>query len=119
MPGIVPGPEITEELLAFCTQHLARQKCPRSIDFESELAAAADRQALQTVAARSLLARPQDAHHLANSAAGSADSRSEVRISAARPENKKSPDIWRAGARTSAEGKRAEREEPSRPLLSS
>jgi len=37
MPGIAPGPEITEELLAFCTQHLTRQKCPRSIDFENEL----------------------------------------------------------------------------------
>ena len=37
LPGIAPGPEITEELLAFCTQHLARQKCPRSIDFEDEL----------------------------------------------------------------------------------
>jgi long-chain acyl-CoA synthetase len=37
MPGIAPGAEITEELLAFCAQHLARQKCPRSIDFEAEL----------------------------------------------------------------------------------
>ena len=37
MPGIAPGPQITEELLAFCAAHLARQKCPRSIDFEVEL----------------------------------------------------------------------------------
>jgi long-chain acyl-CoA synthetase len=37
MPGVVPGPEITEELIAFCSEHLARQKCPRSIDFEAEL----------------------------------------------------------------------------------
>ena len=37
MPGIEPGPEITEELLKFCAEHLARQKCPRSIDFETEL----------------------------------------------------------------------------------
>ncbi len=37
MPGVEPGPEITSELLAFCAQHLARQKCPRSIDFEAEL----------------------------------------------------------------------------------
>jgi long-chain acyl-CoA synthetase len=37
MPGVAPGPEITEELLAFCAQHLSQQKCPRSIDFESEL----------------------------------------------------------------------------------
>jgi long-chain acyl-CoA synthetase len=37
MPGIAPGPEIAAELMAFCVEHLARQKCPRSIDFESEL----------------------------------------------------------------------------------
>jgi long-chain acyl-CoA synthetase len=37
MPGIKPGPQITEELMTFCSQHLARQKCPRSIDFEAEL----------------------------------------------------------------------------------
>jgi long-chain acyl-CoA synthetase len=37
MPGVVPGPGIARELLAFCAEHLARQKCPRSIDFEVEL----------------------------------------------------------------------------------
>ncbi len=37
MPGIGPGPDIAAELLAFCAEHLARQKCPRSIDFEIEL----------------------------------------------------------------------------------
>ncbi|MFU8817351.1 MAG: AMP-binding protein, partial [Pseudomonadales bacterium] len=37
MPGIEPGDAITEELLAFCSAHLARQKCPRSIDFDAEL----------------------------------------------------------------------------------
>ncbi len=37
MPDITPGAEVAEELIAFCTQHLARQKCPRSIDFEAEL----------------------------------------------------------------------------------
>ena len=37
MPGVEPGPEITAELLAFCAQHLAPHKCPRSIDFEAEL----------------------------------------------------------------------------------
>jgi long-chain acyl-CoA synthetase len=37
MPGLIPGPEIAEELIAFCGQHLARQKVPRSIDFETEL----------------------------------------------------------------------------------
>jgi len=37
MPGTAPGEDIAEELMAFCAQHLARQKCPRSIDFEAEL----------------------------------------------------------------------------------
>ena len=37
MPGVPPGPDITEELLTFCAAHLSRQKCPRSIDFETEL----------------------------------------------------------------------------------
>ena len=36
-PGIVAGPDIEAELIAFCGQHLARQKVPRSIDFEVEL----------------------------------------------------------------------------------
>jgi len=37
MPGVAPGPEVTAELMAFCATHLARQKCPRSFDFEAEL----------------------------------------------------------------------------------
>jgi len=37
MPGVAPGAEIGKELMAFCAQHLARQKCPHSIDFEAEL----------------------------------------------------------------------------------
>lgn len=37
MPGINPGPEVAAELIAFCGQRLARQKIPRSIDFEAEL----------------------------------------------------------------------------------
>jgi long-chain acyl-CoA synthetase len=36
-PGITPGPELAEELIAFCAQHLSRQKVPRSVDFEAEL----------------------------------------------------------------------------------
>ncbi len=31
------GPELAEELMEFCREHLARYKCPRSIDFEAEL----------------------------------------------------------------------------------
>ena len=37
MPGIEPGPDLAEELIAFCNQALASQKVPRSIDFEAEL----------------------------------------------------------------------------------
>ena len=37
MPGVSPGPEFADELIAFCGQHLSRQKVPRSIDFEAEL----------------------------------------------------------------------------------
>ncbi len=37
MPGIAPGPDLAEELIAFCSQSLSRQKVPRSIDFEAEL----------------------------------------------------------------------------------
>ena len=37
MPDILPVPQVVDELMAFCAAHLARQKCPRSIDFEAEL----------------------------------------------------------------------------------
>jgi long-chain acyl-CoA synthetase len=37
MPGVDADGALTEELLAFCRQHLARQKVPRSIDYTSEL----------------------------------------------------------------------------------
>jgi long-chain acyl-CoA synthetase len=37
MPGIAPCEALAEELIAFCGQSLARQKVPRSIDFEDEL----------------------------------------------------------------------------------
>jgi long-chain acyl-CoA synthetase len=37
MPGIEPCEALAEELIAFCGQSLARQKVPRSIDFEDEL----------------------------------------------------------------------------------
>jgi long-chain acyl-CoA synthetase len=35
--GIAPGPELERELIAFCKEHLARFKCPRSVDFAEEL----------------------------------------------------------------------------------
>ena len=37
MPGLQPGPELEKELIDFCAQHLARFKCPRSVDFMDEL----------------------------------------------------------------------------------
>jgi long-chain acyl-CoA synthetase len=37
MPGVSPCDELAEELIAFCSQSLSRQKVPRSIDFEAEL----------------------------------------------------------------------------------
>jgi long-chain acyl-CoA synthetase len=37
MPGIRPGPDLAEELIAFCRAHLAHIKCPRSVDFEEKL----------------------------------------------------------------------------------
>ena len=37
MPGISPGQDLAEELIAFCSLSLSRQKVPRSIDFEAEL----------------------------------------------------------------------------------
>ena len=37
MPGVEPGANMEAELIAFCRDHLAHHKCPRSIDFEAEL----------------------------------------------------------------------------------
>jgi long-chain acyl-CoA synthetase len=37
MPGVEAGPELEKELIAFCGEHLSRQKVPRSIDFTDEL----------------------------------------------------------------------------------
>jgi long-chain acyl-CoA synthetase len=37
MPGVRPNADFAEELIAFCRQHLAHIKCPRSVDFEEEL----------------------------------------------------------------------------------
>ena len=37
MPEFDPSPELADELLAFCAEHLSRQKVPRSVEFEAEL----------------------------------------------------------------------------------
>ncbi len=36
-PGFERGPEMAAELIAFCREHLAHHKCPRSIDFQAQL----------------------------------------------------------------------------------
>jgi long-chain acyl-CoA synthetase len=33
VPGVAAGPELEQELIAFCQKHLAKIKCPRSVDF--------------------------------------------------------------------------------------
>jgi long-chain acyl-CoA synthetase len=37
MPDVEAGPELERELIAYCHAHLAKQKAPRTIDFEAEL----------------------------------------------------------------------------------
>jgi long-chain acyl-CoA synthetase len=37
MPGVEPGPGLERELIAFCRDHLAHFKCPRTVDFVVEL----------------------------------------------------------------------------------
>jgi len=37
MPGIEPGAALEQELIGFCQQHLAKMKCPKSIDFDPAL----------------------------------------------------------------------------------
>ncbi|MCW5639231.1 MAG: AMP-binding protein [Rubrivivax sp.] len=37
MAGVHPGPELEAELIAFCRQHLAKLKCPRTVDFTDAL----------------------------------------------------------------------------------
>jgi long-chain acyl-CoA synthetase len=35
--GVTPGPDLEAELIEYCRAHLARYKCPRSVEFEPEL----------------------------------------------------------------------------------
>ncbi|MEM7003205.1 MAG: AMP-binding protein [Pseudomonadota bacterium] len=37
MPGVEANQALVAELMAFCSENLSRQKCPRSMDFEAEL----------------------------------------------------------------------------------
>ena len=62
MPGIEPGPELERELIAFCQEHLSKQKCPRVGRLRGGAAPPADRQAVQEDAARPLLGRGAEPH---------------------------------------------------------
>ena len=35
--GVSAGPELAQTLIGFCQQHLARHKCPRSVDFIAQM----------------------------------------------------------------------------------
>jgi long-chain acyl-CoA synthetase len=35
--GSTPGPKLAEEIMAYCREHLAHYKCPRSVDFTEDL----------------------------------------------------------------------------------
>ncbi|HUR49855.1 MAG TPA: acyl-CoA synthetase [Acidimicrobiales bacterium] len=35
--GVVPGPDLERELIAYCRDRLAHYKCPKSVDFDAEL----------------------------------------------------------------------------------
>jgi long-chain acyl-CoA synthetase len=37
VPGVEPDVDLEAELIAFCREHLAHFKCPRTIDFDVEL----------------------------------------------------------------------------------
>ena len=64
MLGFAAGAEMEAELIAFCREHLAHQKCPRSIDFEAELPLLPDGQALQGAVARTLLEGAPEPHRV-------------------------------------------------------
>ena len=53
--GVEPGPELEQELLAFCRANLAPLQVPAARRLRGRAAAAADREAVQAPAARPLL----------------------------------------------------------------
>ena len=66
------GPELERELIAYCREHLADVKCPRSVDFRPELPAPPHRQALQAPAQGRVLGGPRQRHHLSSYTSGPA-----------------------------------------------
>ena len=59
------SPELDAELIAFCRDRLAHFKCPRSVDFVTELPRLPHRKALQAAAAGQVLGRSPDLDPLA------------------------------------------------------
>ncbi len=62
MPAFAPAAEMEAELIAFCRDHLAHQKCPRSIDFEAELPRLPTGKLYKALAARTLLEGASEPH---------------------------------------------------------
>ena len=63
-PGFEPSPTMEAEFIAFCREHLAHPKCPRSIDFERELPRTPTGKLFKGLVARPLLEGPQKPHSL-------------------------------------------------------
>ena len=64
MPGFAAGAEMEAELIAFCRDHLAHHKCPRSIDFEAELPRLPTGKLYKAALTRTLLEGAPEPHRL-------------------------------------------------------
>ena len=62
--GAEPGPELERELIAYCREHLADVKCPRSVDFVDELPRHPTGKLYKRLLARPVLGRPRHLDHL-------------------------------------------------------
>ena len=93
------GPELEQELIDYCREHLSHIKCPHSVDFEAELPRHADRQTLQAPAARSLLDRTRVTHRMNNASNTRSTRRSMAACWSPIPPRR---GRWRASSRTSA-----------------
>ena len=58
------GPELEQELLAYCREHLAHYKCPQAVDFDRELPREQTGKLYKRLAARPLLGRQDEPHRL-------------------------------------------------------
>ena len=67
--GVAGDDALERELIAFCRDHLAHFKCPRSIDFVERAAPPAHRKALQGRLTGAVLGRSRDPHRVTESGA--------------------------------------------------